>query len=123
MPDARSRRNEGRKPQRHGDRVLRSWTEIADFVSRTVRTVQRWEEFYDFPIHRDEDGVHALPQEIDEWMAHPLSFRSDLDLKANRRWNRDLHLDAKEAITRSQELRKQAQNERAVVQRWHQRIG
>lgn len=120
-PDGNSRRNARRKQLPYGDRVLCSWPEIADFVGRTVRTVQRWEDFYHFPIRRNSDGVHALPHEIDEWMAQPLSFRSDLDLKANRRWNRDLRLDAKEAVTRSQELRKQARTERAVVQRWHKR--
>lgn len=107
--------------QRFGDRVLLSWAEIADFAGRTVRTVQRWEEFYDFPVHRDGNGVHALPLEIDGWMAQPLSFRSPLDIHVNRRWNRDLRLDAREAAVRSRALRKQAQNERAVVQRWHKR--
>ena len=119
--DGESARNVGH--ERHGDRLLTSWREIADFVGRSERTVRRWVEFYDFPIHRNDRGVHAKSREIDEWMATPLSFRSDLDLTANRRWNADLRMDAKEAVARSRDLRKQAQSERAVVQRWHRKIG
>jgi len=115
----RTRRNARRSG--YGDRLLGTWNEIADFVSRSVRTVQRWEEFYHFPIHRDANGVHAHPQEIDEWIAQPLNFRSPLDLTANRRWNRDVRIDAKEAVHRSRELRKQAQRERAAAARWHRR--
>ena len=117
--DGRIRRNARRSES--GDRVLSTWSEIAEFVSRSVRTVQRWEEFYHFPIHRDENGVHALPNEIDEWMRQPLIFRSPLDLDANQRWNRDVRTDAEAAVSRSQELRKQAQSERAAVERWHRR--
>jgi hypothetical protein len=117
--DARSRRNARRN--RYGDRLLSTWNEIADFAGRSVRTVQRWEEFYHFPVHRDEHGVHAHPQEVDEWMAQPLIFRSPVDLDANRRWNRDVRTDAKEAVDRSRELRKQAQSERAAAQHWHKR--
>ena len=117
--DARSKRNARRT--RYGDRVLSSWTEIADFVGRSIRTVQRWDDFYHFPVHRNQTGLYAVPHEIDEWMASPLSFRSDLDLSANRRWNRDVRLDAQEAVTRSRELRKQAQRERAAAQHWHKR--
>ena len=121
----RDAENSGRKERRrrYGDRVLTSWSEIAEFVSRSIRTVQRWEEFYDFPVHHDGSGLHALPREIDEWMARPLSFRTELDLNANRRWNRDLRLDAREAVARSRVLRKQAQIERAGVQHWHKRLG
>lgn len=118
-PDAASVRRENR--QRYADRVLTSWSEIADFAGRSVRTVQRWEEFYDLPVHRNEKGLFAYPAEIDEWMQRPLSFRTDLDLNANRRWNRDIRMDAQDALVRSRELRKQAQSERAQAQRLRKR--
>jgi hypothetical protein len=86
-----------------------------------VRTLKRWEEFYDFPIHHDDEGVQPIPLEIDEWVATPLSFRSNLDLKANHRWNTDVRKDAQEALARGQQLRKQAQSQRAAAQRWHKR--
>jgi len=101
--------------------ALTTMPEIAAYVGRSVRTIQRWEEFYDFPVHRDVNGVHAFPHEIDAWMIAPLAFRTDLDVQANRRWNDDLRKDASEAMTRSRELRKQAQSERAQAQRLRKR--
>jgi hypothetical protein len=110
-----------RKERRRAERALRLWPEIARYAGRSVRSVQRWEEFYHFPVRRDEHGVFAHPREIDEWMARPLSFRTELDLQANRRWNTDLRKDAEEAMLRSRVLRKQAQHERQGAQRWHKR--
>jgi hypothetical protein len=102
--------------------VLTSWPEIASYVSRTVRTVQRWVDVYDFPVYRDtRGGVRAVPAEIDEWMAKPLSFRSRADYDANRRWTSDLRRDSEELIERSRALRKQAQSERAQAQQLHKR--
>jgi hypothetical protein len=55
---------------RGGDR-LNGWKEIAAFLGKGVRTVQRWEEDYQLPIHRvgREGGeiVFAFKSEIDEW--------------------------------------------------------
>jgi hypothetical protein len=53
-----------------GDR-LNGWKEIASFLGKGVRTVQRWELHYDLPIHRiGRDGgeiVFAFRSEIDQW--------------------------------------------------------
>ena len=35
-----------------GKLLLNSWKEIAEFVGRTERTVQRWEKLYGLPVHR-----------------------------------------------------------------------
>ena len=52
--------------------VLNSWKEIANYIGRGVRTVQRWEQLYDFPVHRpsghDRSSVFALSEEIDHWL-------------------------------------------------------
>jgi hypothetical protein len=52
--------------------VLNSWKEIAEYVGRGVRTLQRWEQFYDFPVHRPagnhKSAVFAVPTEVDEWL-------------------------------------------------------
>jgi len=52
--------------------VLNSWKEIAQYVGRGVRTVQRWEQFLDFPVRRphgrSRSAVIALPEEIDDWL-------------------------------------------------------
>jgi phage terminase Nu1 subunit (DNA packaging protein) len=52
--------------------VLNSWKEIARYMGRTVRTLQRWEEECELPIHRPRgrkrSAVFALPTEIDAWL-------------------------------------------------------
>lgn len=53
------------------DRKLDSWKEIADYLDREVRTVQRWERTEDLPVHRHEhqkkSTVYAYTKELDEW--------------------------------------------------------
>lgn len=50
---------------------LQSWKEIAAFMGRGVRTVQRWEQF-GLPVHRpsghDKGAVFALVAEVEQWM-------------------------------------------------------
>jgi PAS domain-containing protein len=52
--------------------VLRSWKEIAKYVGACVKTVQRWEQHYNFPIRRIERRkgavVFALKAEVDRWI-------------------------------------------------------
>jgi Tol biopolymer transport system component len=49
---------------------LESWKEIAAYLNRDVRTVQRWERRGGLPVHRREEnlgGVYAYPSELDVW--------------------------------------------------------
>src|SRR5215831_14220720 len=50
---------------------LDSWKEIADYLDREVRTVQRWEKTENLPVHRHEhqkkSTVYAYAIELDEW--------------------------------------------------------
>ena len=50
---------------------LVSWKEIAKYLNRDVRTVQRWEEDKGLPVHRLPGGkmarVYALQSESDVW--------------------------------------------------------
>ncbi len=51
--------------------TLKSWQEIATYVGKGLRTVQRWEREIDFPVHRVGDSsraVMASTDEINEWM-------------------------------------------------------
>lgn len=52
--------------------ILSSWKEIAGYVGRSVRTVQRWEREIGLPVHRpnakSEGVVVALPAELDAWV-------------------------------------------------------
>ena len=50
---------------------LESWKEIAAYLKRDVRTVQRWEAFESLPVHRHQHkkrgSVYAHPAELDAW--------------------------------------------------------
>ena len=50
---------------------LDSWKEIAAYLNRTERTVRRWEDTEDLPVHRlqhDKRGsVYAYTRELDAW--------------------------------------------------------
>jgi TolB-like protein/Tfp pilus assembly protein PilF len=52
-------------------RRLDSWKEIAAYLGRDVRTVQRWERREGLPVHRQQHdklgSVYAFGQEIDAW--------------------------------------------------------
>jgi DNA-binding beta-propeller fold protein YncE len=50
---------------------LESWKEIAAYLNRDVRTVQRWEAAEELPVHRHQHkkrgSVYALRPELDAW--------------------------------------------------------
>jgi hypothetical protein len=51
--------------------TLDSWKEIARYLNRNVRTVQRWEACESMPVHRHfhakSGSVHAFRSELDAW--------------------------------------------------------
>jgi len=53
------------------EKILNSWKEIAQYVGRGVRTLQRWERDLGFPVRRprrkQRSAVVAMPAEIDAW--------------------------------------------------------
>lgn len=55
-------------------RILNGWKEIAVFLGRGIRTVQRWENRHGMPIHRpagkDRTAVLAFTDELTEWLDH-----------------------------------------------------
>jgi len=62
-------------PSNHADSErLDSWKEIAVYLRRDLRTVQRWEEHEGLPVHRHLHGkqgsVYAFRQELDAWLAN-----------------------------------------------------
>ena len=62
-----------------GDR-LEGWKQIAAYVKRDVRTVQRWERTEEFPVrrqmHRKLGSVLAFKGELDRWMDQRCSLQS-----------------------------------------------
>jgi hypothetical protein len=53
---------------------LDSWKEIAQYLNRDIRTVQRWEEACGLPVYRRPSGrlkggpVYAYRSELDAWL-------------------------------------------------------
>ncbi len=68
------------------EQALNSWKEIAQFLGRGVRTVQRWEHELGLPVRRprgySKSPVIAFPCELQAWLAaspfHPLCDRVSL---------------------------------------------
>ena len=62
---------------------LDSWKEIAAYLRRGARTVQRWEREAGLPVHRLQHSklgsVYAYPAELDAWFA---SRGAQLDIDA-----------------------------------------
>ena len=58
--------------ERPTEELLDSWKEIAAYLDRDVKTVQRWEKREGMPVHRhvhDKRGsVYALAPELDAWL-------------------------------------------------------
>jgi len=53
------------------ERRLETWKEIAEYLRREVRTVQRWEREQGLPVrrhaHQKRSSVYAFSRELDEW--------------------------------------------------------
>jgi hypothetical protein len=54
-------------------KVLQGWKEIASYLDRGVRTVQRWEAMFGLPVHRPAgrsySAVLAIDEEVDHWLS------------------------------------------------------
>lgn len=61
------------------NRVLTSWKEIAAYLGKGVRTVQRWEKDFGLPIRRptssDKSAIIARTRDLDAWVAMRCSVR------------------------------------------------
>lgn len=53
--------------------VLTSWKDIARYMGKGVRTVQRWEQDFGLPVRRpsgsDRKAILARPSDLDAWVA------------------------------------------------------
>src|SRR5229473_7454947 len=64
--------SERQKPEPPTDEPrLESWGEIAAYLRREIRTVQRWEKYQGLPVRRLQIGklgsVYAYRSELDKW--------------------------------------------------------
>ena len=79
---------------------LDSWKEIADYLNRDVRTVQRWERSEELPVHRilhkKRSTVYAYQDELDIWASEKeptiLSSEESWSLNLWQRLRRDAGL-------------------------------
>lgn len=62
--------------------VLTSWKDIARYMGKGVRTVQRWEMDFGLPVRRpqgsNKKAVLARPSDLDAWVALRCSSRTQL---------------------------------------------
>ena len=70
-------------------RILNSWKEIANYLGRGVRTVQRWEAQLGLPVHRpagkDHSAVLAFSSELDQWLdSRPVRFGTILNAESSQ---------------------------------------
>jgi hypothetical protein len=94
--------------------VLNSWKEIATYLGRGVRTVQRWERELGLPIRRprgkDRSAVMAFQHELDDWLRHSSSTNTtrhefNSDGRAKLQKNADtLRARTDELLSRSRRL-------------------
>jgi predicted DNA-binding transcriptional regulator AlpA len=61
--------------------VLTSWKDIARYMGKGVRTVQRWEQDFGLPVRRplgsSKKAVLARPRELDAWVALRCGSRAE----------------------------------------------
>lgn len=68
-------------------RILNSWKEIAGYLGRGVRTVQRWEAQLGLPVHRpagkEHSAVLAFSSELDQWLdSRPIRQAMNVEVEA-----------------------------------------
>ena len=87
--------------------VLNSWKEIAAYMGRGVRTVQRWERELGLPVRRprgkDRSAVMALQPEVDDWLRNS-SARNAKSRQVNPAYRAELQKNADILLARTDEL-------------------
>jgi len=72
----------------HRATVLTSWKEIARYMGKGVRTVQRWEQDFGLPVRRpygsNKKAILARPQDLDAWVAMRCQSRAAVEILQDR---------------------------------------
>lgn len=126
-----------------GDLILKSWREIADYMGKGVRTVQRWEQDFGLPVHRGENhprkAILARSSELDAWAinccetrsadsavrtAVPVSIKKRADRLAKPgQADERLELRARALLTSWKEIALYVDSGVRTVQRWERDFG
>jgi len=64
--------------------VLTSWKDIARYMGKGVRTVQRWEQDFGLPVRRpygsNKKAILARPRDLDAWVAMRCGSRTTFEI-------------------------------------------
>jgi excisionase family DNA binding protein len=92
--------------------VLTSWKEIARYLGKGVRTVQRWEQEFGLPVRRpigalQKSAVLLHREEVDAWLATRFSARSMASVEVNHehRTQPQARFALRESMRQASELR------------------
>lgn len=65
--------------------VLTSWKDIARYMGKGVRTVQRWEQDFGLPVRRpqgsNKKAILARPRDLDAWIAMRCQSRATMEIQ------------------------------------------
>ena len=91
--------------------VLNSWKEIAAYLGRGVRTVQRWERELGLPVRRprgkERSAVIALTPDLDSWL-HKVPQGTLTSHPSTEQRREKLHLSTERLLQQVQELAAQS---------------
>lgn len=98
--------------------VLNSWKEIAAYLGRGVRTVQRWERELNLPVRRprgkDRSAVIALKPDIDAWL-HNVPQRALTQHTTDSLRHEKLHVNTELLIMRTHQILERSTQVQAKV--------
>jgi hypothetical protein len=101
--------------------VLSSWKDIAQYLKRGVRTVQRWESELALPVRRRRGkrraGVSAIRSEIDIWLSTCPTVTNEPEIQAPLVSNQALLQQASDLIAQSRLLQSDQARLRADLAR------
>src|SRR5947209_3788575 len=93
------------------EKTLNSWKEVAQFLGRSVRTVQRWERDFGLPVRRpsghDKAAIVAMPTELKAWVRRAPSQRDTVRSDHHERFQR-LRSNTQLLLQRTQNLAEMA---------------
>ncbi len=99
---------------------MNSWKEIALYLDRGVRTVQRWEQELQLPVHRVGKGkrspVYALVPELRFWLATNGAAHTEIQPQLGPGGKLDSRMESRRLISQFRSLVK-AVAENTVRQR------
>lgn len=99
--------------------VLNSWKEIAAYLGRGVRTVQRWEQDLGLPVRRprgkERSAVIALRADLNQWLQQSPHGTLERPTTRNTERRDKLHINAERLIQRTTEICERSAQMQAII--------